>query len=219
MGGNNPDRRQPDSTERRCLSSSPVKPFWHSTFESIWDDSEQIQLVPQHHDPPPAPLSLLVRGELSIHAIPDIDKAGTYRLYSPESTRRGTIMYEGAAATVPLEFWIQGSYMYFCHIQVSFTLRIPIYRLDKVKHTSQAAPLKRLLDSNSARWDAYKYFVATIADILEGTSALDIDGYIEKARARDDTLFDVQGPVVTLNYEGIELDCNAPNFSRDATRV
>jgi hypothetical protein len=79
--------------------------------------------------------------------------------------------------------------------------------------------LKRLLDSNSARWDAYKYFVATIADILEGTSTLDIDGYIEKARARDDTLFDVQGPVVTLNYEGIELDCSAPNFSRDATRV
>jgi hypothetical protein len=107
VGGNNPDRRQPDSTERRCLSSSPVKPFWHSTFESIWDDSEQIQLVPQHHDPPPAPLAPLVRGELSIHAIPDIDEAGTYRLYSPESTRRGTIVYEGAAAIIPYR-WSSG---------------------------------------------------------------------------------------------------------------
>ena len=148
------------------------------------------------------------------------DEAGAYFLYSPESAKYGSIAHDGVGATIPLEFWIETSHMYFCCRHVEFTLRIPIYEIDKVKETDQAAPLRYLYHSNSARWDAFKYFIATAADILEGSLTLDMERFIQGARSRDDMIFVQENEMVTLKYEHQpNLNQHAPSFPRDATRI
>jgi len=96
--------------------------------------------------------------------------------------------------------------MYFRNKDVPVTLGIPILQYDNVKEMAQAAPLKRLLDINSARWDAFKYFIAMVADIQEGTSALNMEHFREGARTRDDLIFEQDGELVSLKYEDMTLD-------------
>jgi hypothetical protein len=218
VGGTNPKKHLPDSSQRLFLSSHTLTmgALWYAIGDK-WSTDEELQLIRSQDY---APSEEVVEKELIVHAIPDVLDGG-YSMYSPESLTHGKAACELYHATVKFQYWIEGGMMFFYAFpSLQFSFGVPILDEDLVppETTDPTDPLQILLKKNSSRWWAIKHYMSTAADVSEGRE-FSLQSFMRSAKDHEDhtiVLDKSRGdvPLVYIQVQDAVVEKCFPDFSR-----